>query len=349
MTHIQFAECNQHNAPHGVTAVSTFKTSYFKLREKIRRNLFVCRTIYFGQSLVYSNFGAFRRKVLRATKKHTGKPRGVALCCRIRDESRYLEEFIEYYRAAGIEHFFFYEKLSKDNYRAVLEPYVDRGIVTLLDGWPHVPVSPAAEHDCILRAVGRFEWVGFIDADEFVVIRDHSSIGEFLSKYRTQDGVALHWYMFGSNGHTDRPGGSVIAEYTRRASDPNRHVKCFVRPEGVARCRNSHSWYYRWMRHAVTENYREVSGSTNVPPSAEWAWINHYHHKSDQDYFEKAARKSVLDTVGIRFETRSTERHLGSQGKDNAVIDDCAVQYYRSRCNALSIPPKLLLQQAEVR
>jgi len=62
------------------------------------------------------------------------------------------------------------------------------------------------------------------------------------------------------------------------------------------------------MRHAVTENCREVSGSTNVPPSAEWTWINHYHLKSDQDYFEKAARKSVLDTVGIRFETRSSER-----------------------------------------
>jgi Glycosyltransferase family 92 len=221
--------CDQYN--RGVTAVSKFKASYFKLREKIRRSPFVGRVVYFGQSFLYSNFGAFRSKVLRATKKHPGKPRGVALCCRIRDESRYLEEFIEYYRVAGIEHFFFYEKLSKDNYRAVLEPYVDRGIVTLLEGWPHVPVSPAAEHDCILRAVGRFEWVGFIDADEFVVFRDSSSIGEFLSKYRTQVGVALHWYMFGSNGHTNRPGGPVIAEYTRRASDPNRHVKCFVRPE----------------------------------------------------------------------------------------------------------------------
>jgi hypothetical protein len=305
----------------------------------------VTRAIYFGQSLVFSNVGSFRRQVLRASRHRTGKPRGVALCCRIRDEGYYLEEWIEYYLAAGVEHFFFYEKLSRDNYRNVLKPYLDRGVVTLLDNWPHVPVSPAAEHDCILRAVGRFEWVGFIDADEFVVIRDNSSIDEFLSQYRTQAGVALHWYMFGSNGHTRRPSGAVTTQYTRRAEVPNRHVKCFVRPEGVAKCRNSHSWYYRWMRHAVTERGRSVSGSTHVPPSADWAWINHYHHKSDQDYFEKAARKSVLDAVGIRFDTRSRERHLCNQGKDNAVFDDCAVQYYAARCRTLSITPRLCCQK----
>ncbi len=192
--------------------------------------------------------------------------------------------------------------------------------------------------------MGRFEWVGFIDADEFVVIRDNQSIGDFLSQYETEVGVALHWYMFGSNGHESRPPGPVIAEYLRRAAVPNRHVKCFVRPECVTKYRNSHSWYYRRMRHAITETGRKVSGSISIPPSAELAWINHYHHKSDQDYFEKAARKSVLDTVGINFETRSTERHLRGQNKENAVFDDSAVQYYTERCRALPIGTTQVLQ-----
>ncbi len=318
--------------------MSSIQDSYFKFREKLRENRFLCQSIGFGQNLIYSNFGSFRRQVWLASQ-HGGKGHGVALCCRIRDEARYLREWIEYYIAAGVDHFFFYEKLSKDDYQEVLRPYIQSGIVTLCDHWPHTPVSPTAEQDCILRCVGRFEWVGFIDADEFVVIRDHRGIGELLSEYRTQVGVALHWYMFGSNGHQVRPAGPVIAEYTRRASDPNRHVKCFVRPECVSRYRNSHSWYYRHMRHAVTETGRGVYGSTSVPPSAESAWINHYHHKSDQDYFEKAARKSVLDTVGIRFKTRSTERHERSQAIENVVSDDCAVRYYEACCLASSIAP----------
>ncbi len=314
---------------------------YFALREKLRFNRALSHTIYFAQSLVHANFGSFRRQVFLASRR-VGQPRGVALCCRIRDESRYLEEWIGYYLAAGVEHFFFYEKLSQDNYLDVLKPYIDRGIATLFNNWPDLPVSPAAEQDCILRSVGVFEWVGFIDADEFVVVRDSRSIGELLSFYRARPGVALHWYMFGSNGHKTRPSGPVIAEYTRRGADPNQHVKCFVRPECVARYRNSHSWYYRGMRYAVAEMGRKVGGSSSLPPSAELAWINHYHHKSDEDYFEKAARKSVLDKVGIRFETRSTERHLGSQKHDNIVFDDCAVRYYVERCRRLSIAPTLL-------
>ena len=319
------------------------KNSYFNLREKLRTYSALQRAVYRGQSLKHSNFGAFRRQVLLAGKQ-AGNARGVALCCRIRDEARYLEEWLQYYLAAGVSHIFFYEKLSQDNYREVLQPYIERGLVTLFDYWPNVPVSPTAEQDCILRSVGRFEWVGFIDADEFVVIRDHRSIGEFLSGYRSHVAVALHWYMFGSNGHVARPAGPVIAEYTRRAAQPNRHVKCFVRPERVANYRNSHSWYYRGMSHAVTESGRGVAGSTSVPPSAESAWINHYHHKSDEDYFEKAARKSVLDVVGMRFKTRSAERHSGSSRQDNVVFDDCAAQYYASRPVALRIAPRNTLQ-----
>jgi hypothetical protein len=321
-----------------------FKDSYFKLRETLRNNIFLLDSIYVGQSLLYSNFGLFRSQVARAAG-NAGRPAGVALCCRIRDEARNLGEWIEYYMAAGVDHFFFYEKLSQDDYRAVLQPYMDRGLVTLFDQWPHVPVSPAAEQDCILRSIGRFEWVGFIDADEFVVIRDGRSIGDFLSEYRDAVGVALHWYFFGSNGHENRPAGPVIAEYTRRAAAPNRHVKCFVRPERVAKYRNSHSWYYRGMRHAVTEHGRRLSGSISLPPSADTAWINHYHHKSAEDYFEKAARKSVLDTVGMRFENRSKDRYARSASVDNVVFDDCAIRYYSQRCRALAIAPAVLPQK----
>lgn len=326
--------------------MKSLKSAYFSMRERVRFNRFVSMGLYLSQSAIHSNFGSFRRRA-RALREAGAEPRGVALCCRIRDEARYLEEWIEYYLAAGIEHFFFYEKLSQDDYRSVLKPYVERGQVTLLDDWPHTPVSPAAEQDCILRSIGRFEWVGFVDADEFVVIADNRSIGEFLSQFGGQAGVALHWRMFGSNGHVLRPSGPVIAEYTSRAAGANHHIKCFVRPEGVANYRNSHSWYYQRMRHAVTERGRKVWGSFSAPPTAEIAWINHYHHKSDQDYFEKAARKSVLDVVGMRFETRSMSRHAGSQQIENQVFDDCALRYYAARCHALSREPLLLARTAQ--
>src|SRR5580658_4193159 len=317
------------------------KSLYFKAREIIRFNPLTAAGVYAAQSFHYSNHGAFRRRVIEAARK-TGSGKGIALCCRIRDEALYLNEFIEYYLAAGVDHFFFYEKLSRDGYREVLAPWTAAGVATLFDNWPHVPVSPSAEEDCILRCIGRFEWIGFIDADEFVVVGDGRGIGEFLAEYADYPAVALHWYMYGSNGHELRPEGPVIAEYTRREPAPNRHVKCFVRPPLVARYRNPHSWYYRGMWCAVNESRKTVRGSFALPPSAVRAWINHYHHKSDQDYFEKAARKPIQDKVTMELGNRSAERHIDVEKNANAVLDRCALEYYLERCRKSSAEPVLL-------
>jgi glycosyltransferase involved in cell wall biosynthesis len=154
--------------------------------------------------------------------------------------------------------------------------------------------------------------------------------------------------MYGSNGHKQRPRGPVIAEYIRRERDPNPHVKCFVRPDAVADYRNPHSWYYRGMRCAVTEVGKKVTGSFSTPPIAERAWVNHYHHKSDEDYFEKAAKRSVADVTTMRYGNRTLQRHMDGEPKANAVIDDSAVNYYLQRCRSLPTDSGMLAPKRSI-
>lgn len=265
----------------------------------------------------------------------------VALCLRFRDEARFLEEWIEYYLAAGVDHFFLYNNFSVDNYEQVLEPYIKGGCVTLID-WPRKPASPAAEHDCIERTRGRFEWVGFIDADEFVVVRDARSIPEFLSEFGDVPAVALHWFYYGSNGHERRPCEWVIRSYKRRAAQPNQHFKVFVRPDQVTRNRNSHNFYYRRARCAVREDGRRVYGSMARPPSAQQAWINHYYCKSLEDYLEKASRQSTLDQSGMKYASRIRARAGAVAAANNEVVDSSAADYFevRRRPNGKSMLPQ---------
>jgi len=58
----------------------------------------------------------------------------------------------------------------------------------------------------------------------------------------------------------------------------------------------------------VDVNGKRVYGSSPIPPVVERAWINHYHDKSDAEYASKAKRKSILDTVGMKFNNRNIER-----------------------------------------
>jgi len=310
---------------------------YFALREKIRLNRVGQRLIYSTQSLLYANFG--RLCGARPTLIGNSPTAALALCLRFRNEALYLQEWIDYYIAAGASHFFLYNNFSSDDYLPVLEPYMKLGLVDLID-WPFKPASPSAEEDCIRRAIGRYKWVGFLDADEFVVVKDNQSIPEFLADFGSQAAVALNWWAFGSNGHKTRPMEPVTTAYSRRAHSPNSHVKCIVRPERVAQCRNSHSWYFRGMSCPVNERGKGVYGSLSIPASARRAWINHYYYKSEEDYRSRMGMQSALDRIGIKYPSRREDRLAQAMRQANDVEDDCAARYFRERCQAsgLSLP-----------
>jgi hypothetical protein len=148
--------------------------------------------------------------------------------------------------------------------------------------------------------------------------------------------------MFGSAGHRVRPLTPVIAAYRQRAARPNVHIKSFVQPSRAEQCRNSHSWFYHPVGTAVSEHGHRIFGSLNLRPTADIAWINHYYCKSEQDYLEKAARHQTQDRVAILFPTRRAEYLETEMRKNNEVLDSCAADYYRARCEAVGRRPILL-------
>ncbi len=305
--------------------INSLKARFYRLREAVRLSPSVAAGLYMSGNIK----AAFNGRLVRLPVPGEQKPKGVAIALRFRNEAIYLDEWVRYHRAAGADHLFLYNNFSEDDYADVLKEHIEAGYVTLID-WPFKPASPGADEDCIKRTIGRYEWVGFIDADEFVVIKDGSSIAEYLQAFPKAPAVGLHWYYFGSNGHKARPSAWVIDSYTRRELTPNRHVKCFVRPECVSQYRNSHNWFYRNGRLAVNENGKSIFGTISKP-TAQTAWINHYYVKSLEDYMAKSKQKSTLDAFGMVYNSRTDEKRDEAMQKDNIVEDLSAANYYRKR------------------
>ena len=140
-----------------------------------------------------------------------------SLCCIIRDEGRYLVEWIEYSRMIGVEHFYLYDHGSTDETLEEVAGYVAAGIVTL-HHWPFpgYPQREAHSH-CTHRYAHATTWLGLMDVDEFIVPMRSRTLVPLLEHFEL-DAVVLRLQaaMFGTSGHVARPEGLVIEHYVMR-------------------------------------------------------------------------------------------------------------------------------------
>lgn len=164
----------------------------------------------------------------------------VAACVMYKNEADFITEWLDYHILIGVEHFYVYNNLSTDNHKDVLKPYVDRNLITYHDY--DVDISKICDFTfwrndqypythCINNYKHESEWCAFIDMDEFIHIRNNSSIGAMMDKYRGHGGLAINWLMFGPSGHYFEPGGSVIQNYTlRKPCRTKTFVKSVINP-----------------------------------------------------------------------------------------------------------------------
>lgn len=152
----------------------------------------------------------------------------VAVCAIFKNEGRFLKEWLDYHIVAGVDHFFMYNNNSEDNYNDVITPYIERGIVTLID-WPQNHAQMECYRHCYEEYKNICEWIGFIDLDEFVCPISRSSIGEWLDKFKKKPGVAIYWKQFGSNGILEHDFSKlVIEQYTQCWPKLSSYTKMFL-------------------------------------------------------------------------------------------------------------------------
>ena len=142
---------------------------------------------------------------------HQKRRYDVSICAIFKDEGKYLKEWIEYHRIVGVQHFYLYNNFSSDNYQEILQPYIDREIVTLKD-WPIKQGQMQAYKDCVEQFGHEAQWIGFIDIDEFIVPNKTNTVGEFLKKFINRPIVIIYWRYFGSSGLMHRKENGLVTE-----------------------------------------------------------------------------------------------------------------------------------------
>lgn len=135
----------------------------------------------------------FGKKDKRSLKYKT------SLCLIFKDETPFLQEWIDYHCSIGVDHFYLYNNNSSDNYLELLKPYIDKGLVTLIEWHEERSQNKCYEH-CLNTFSEETNWIGYIDADEFVVPKYKENINDWLKDWDRFPAVRIDWLQFGTSG-----------------------------------------------------------------------------------------------------------------------------------------------------
>lgn len=232
------------------------------------------------------------------------------------NDAPYLKEWIEFHRLVGVEHFWLYNNESDDNYQEVLAPYIEGGVVELID-WPGKSadrliwndIQCRAFMDAIGRAKGVSNWVAFIDTDEFLFALHEDSLPRFLRDYKKFAAVTANWQGFGTSHVRKLPEGALLIEELTLRNPPNdewnRHVKSIVNPLYVTGCKNPHYFFFRDNATQVTAKKVPFSGPFSPTTDASLIRVNHYWFRDEEYLYKtKLPRSEHWDRDLVRFRER---------------------------------------------
>ena len=213
----------------------------------------------------------------------------------MKDEGPYLKEWLEYHMMVGVEKFYLYDNGSSDDTMDIVRPYVERGVVDLID-FPGSAKQMAAYRDVINRYSYDSKWIAFIDLDEFLVPVVGGDIKDILLSLPDFAELVVSWVIYGSSGLVKRPKGLVLENYKHHA-DKSWGIKSIVNPRFVVTMANPHCNLVAG--YIVDENGKKLGyiDQTNNPPSCNKIRCNHYITKSYEEYIKRRSRPTATTSL----------------------------------------------------
>ncbi len=276
-------------------------------------------------------------------------------------ENEYIAEWLNYHRSIGVDHIYLYcNDDQPDGLYAQVLPYLagPDPFVTFIY-YPFVGHQRYMYRHFLRHFLRENAWIGFIDIDEFIQIMDSSPLPQFIGRFDEQwDAISINWLFFGTCGFKERPPGSVLLQYRRRAEAPHPFTKVLTRTSAVTdewlEAGAAGDFWHHWrglpaMRQCNVAG-EEMNGYYDEFPKQAFKLINdhggggrliriarisHFAFKSEGDFLLRAQRGTAGD-----FSAQAIWKDLHDSGGVenfvehlNAVEDESLATYWSAQLN----------------
>jgi Glycosyl transferase family 2 len=256
-----------------------------------------------------------------------------ALCVIAKDEEAYLQEFVDYHLALGFDLIYIFD--NSDQYDLEQWAQENKDCRVKVAHFPGTVKQGPAYAECSSRLIaeGNYGWVAFYDVDEFLILKKHMNVVDFLKQYLPRGSLAINWRYFGMSGKKVYEPLPVTKRFQYRFPEEaviNHHVKAIVRLEDLDMRKMEH-WnnphYFPLLNRTVRldTNGSRVKGPFNPVGKVDVVALYHFGFKSMKEYIAKRTRgRADAERDEAQIAAMVAEAEDLRKSSDANVFDDTA-------------------------
>lgn len=223
----------------------------------------------------------------------------IALFTCAKNEHNYITEWIYYHLKIGFDHIFICDTSDDNNMRSCTFNSDSR--ITLyhepLNGkhFGHLQYNFQNKYCKLIK--NNYKWAAFIDVDEFIIIKKHKTIKDFLYSINFNDGsLGINWVLFGNNNHEKKTNIPIIKRFTKCDSNYDKHIKCIINTNSIDHFNNPHFAVLLKGYQINEKGKKYIQGPWQKDSSVDLIQINHYITKSTEEYLSRTKNHHCRDT-----------------------------------------------------
>jgi hypothetical protein len=223
------------------------------------------------------------------------------IVCIAKLEHDYIEEFVKYHLALGFKQIFLYDNEDVPTYETLLQSYKNVRVTHLPFNFYEKPIQyTALDHFTTNYLKEPITHVAHIDIDEYIVLKKHDNISDFINEYIVGDcqGIGINWRIFGSSGHTEKTNEPILKRFTKCSKYGRVYIKTLFKRASFAGYKCVHSVHLSTGTIQST-NGTVIKGAINPAIDMSVIQLNHYKCKTLPEFkhIRKRGRAAVRESV----------------------------------------------------
>eukprot|EP00581_Thalassiosira_minuscula_P016395 CAMPEP_0183716150 /NCGR_PEP_ID=MMETSP0737-20130205/10159_1 /TAXON_ID=385413 /ORGANISM="Thalassiosira miniscula, Strain CCMP1093" /LENGTH=425 /DNA_ID=CAMNT_0025945369 /DNA_START=99 /DNA_END=1376 /DNA_ORIENTATION=+ len=238
-------------------------------------------------------------------------PVSTALCGIVKDAEPYLDEWVDYHFGLGFHTIYLIDNSKEHELQKWQNKRRDLGYSVRVMPKPGTHRQMYGYHMCAAEHKGDHTYMAFFDVDEFMVLKKHETINEFLTMHLPKGALAISWFIFGAGYTSMYAPLPVTKRFTYRdgVEKSERHkqwgnVKSIVKtsdyggypqsPHSMKTNRKTAGTDKAWLDTTGGGDFDKI-GAVNSNRPVDVAVIHHYKYLSPKEFYWKSCVRKTVD------------------------------------------------------